>query len=325
MNEALVVIGMHRSGTSATTGALQCLQVDLGRRLYAGHDGINPKGYFEHSDIADTNDRALACIDSFWDDVLPRVGDAWQRPGLAPYRGQLVDILRRDFARSRMWAVKDPRVCRMLPWWHSILAEAGHRVHHVFIVRSPLAVARSLQRRDGFSLDKGCLLWLRHYLEAEAATIGLGRVFIAFDDLVAAPVDTLERVERSLGIVFPVSPADASVALKKFVSGDLQHHRGEAPCSATSAIVQLALDLERALRRACETGAGGPDAAAIDEVQRRLAAIEQAWEPVLVEQLRHLNKVGASAGLSIHRILHSWSWPVGRPVRALERLLGRDI
>ncbi|MBS3936798.1 MAG: hypothetical protein KGZ43_11555 [Sulfuritalea sp.] len=57
--KVLVVVGMHRSGTSATTGALRCLGVSLGDRLYAGHRGINDKGYFEHSDIADTNDEVL--------------------------------------------------------------------------------------------------------------------------------------------------------------------------------------------------------------------------------------------------------------------------
>ena len=57
--QVLVVIGMHRSGTSASTGALQCVGVELGGKLYSGHRDINAKGYFEHSDIADTNDEVI--------------------------------------------------------------------------------------------------------------------------------------------------------------------------------------------------------------------------------------------------------------------------
>lgn len=56
---AVIIIGMHRSGTSAATGALKCLGVDLGGKLYRGHQQINAKGYFEHSDIAETNDEIL--------------------------------------------------------------------------------------------------------------------------------------------------------------------------------------------------------------------------------------------------------------------------
>ncbi|EQD73538.1 hypothetical protein B1A_04899, partial [mine drainage metagenome] len=59
--QVLVIIGMHRSGTSASTGALRCLGVDLGDRLYRGAWRASmTKGYFEHAGIADTNDEVLA-------------------------------------------------------------------------------------------------------------------------------------------------------------------------------------------------------------------------------------------------------------------------
>ena len=42
----IVVLGMHRSGTSAITRALNVLDVDLGDRLLPPVDGDNAKGYF---------------------------------------------------------------------------------------------------------------------------------------------------------------------------------------------------------------------------------------------------------------------------------------
>ena len=119
---ALIVVGMHRSGTSATTGALQCLGVQLGRKLYGGHAHINAKGYFEHSDIADTNDEALLALGSAWDDVLVKEDNWWRRDCLAKYTNRIRRYIRQDFAQSQLWAVKDPRVCRLLPWWLEFLA-----------------------------------------------------------------------------------------------------------------------------------------------------------------------------------------------------------
>src|SRR5882724_1528346 len=47
---AILVLGMHRSGTSATAGWLKTLGVNLGPYLMA-EDPTQPKGYFEHAEI----------------------------------------------------------------------------------------------------------------------------------------------------------------------------------------------------------------------------------------------------------------------------------
>jgi hypothetical protein len=46
----LVVLGMHRSGTSALTGMLHHLGVALGEHLMPA-SADNPRGYWEHSDV----------------------------------------------------------------------------------------------------------------------------------------------------------------------------------------------------------------------------------------------------------------------------------
>lgn len=49
-NQLIVVLGMHRSGTSAITRGLQVLGVELGDQLMPGAVGDNEKGYWEDSD-----------------------------------------------------------------------------------------------------------------------------------------------------------------------------------------------------------------------------------------------------------------------------------
>jgi len=66
---AIVVLGMHRSGTSALTGILSRCGVPLGSRLYDGHAGINDKGYFENAPLADLNDDLLLAVGSCWHDL----------------------------------------------------------------------------------------------------------------------------------------------------------------------------------------------------------------------------------------------------------------
>ena len=60
MGSVLIIIGMHRSGTSATTGSLPCLGVELGHELHGAHPGINEKGYFEHGQLTDINRASVA-------------------------------------------------------------------------------------------------------------------------------------------------------------------------------------------------------------------------------------------------------------------------
>jgi hypothetical protein len=65
---------------------------------------------------------------------------------------------------------KDPRNCLLLPYWRRLLAEP---VVAIFIWRSPLSVAASLQRRDGLSLTHGLALWEHYNRRALEVMVGL--------------------------------------------------------------------------------------------------------------------------------------------------------
>ena len=70
ISTAILVAGMHRSGTSALTGALNVLGISLGQHLLApGED--NPKGYWEHQSAVEIHERLLTALERRWDDVRP--------------------------------------------------------------------------------------------------------------------------------------------------------------------------------------------------------------------------------------------------------------
>jgi len=110
----VVVLGMHRSGTSLLAGALQAQGVDFGTRLLEGNEW-NPNGYLEHEEVVDLDDALLGRAGKRWDRLgVPTAADLLADEDLLR-RG--VEILRRDFAGRALCGLKDPRASRLLPFW----------------------------------------------------------------------------------------------------------------------------------------------------------------------------------------------------------------
>lgn len=314
---------MHRSGTSATTGALRCLGVQLGEKLYKGHEGINAKGYFEHSGIADTNDEVLYAIGSTWDDILPLPEGWWKQDQLRKYALKIKRYIADDFKDSVLWAVKDPRTCRLLPWWLPLLAEEDISVSCLIVVRQPVDVCRSLAKRDGFSNEKGLLLWIEHYLQAERYSRGLPRSFVLFDDLLNDAVATFSRVESELSMRFPVAPSDARDCLNEFVFKGLKHHA--APLFEEGGFYTIAQGIYEQLTLAAQGEPGSPDPSKMAAWSKQFEDIRAEFPALLVDQIRRVNRQCGGLSLFLNKTLRSFSWFIGKPVRFIERLAGRDV
>jgi hypothetical protein len=325
-NQAIIVLGMHRSGTSATTGMLRCLGVTLGNKLYAGHAGINAKGYFEHSNITNINEEALLAINSVWDDILPKPDYWWKCNELEKYANKIKGNLQKDFSQALIWAIKDPRVCRLIPWWLDILAEEGIDAKYLIVVRPPHDVYLSLNRRDGFSLEKSYLLWILHYLDAEFWTRKLPRVFVTFEDLVNETETTFKTIETILNLKFPISLREASPCLSQFISKDLIHHQGQMTSMDEQPVLT---ELARALHNYLVTAASNPklelEFEKIDLIHLEIKKIQQSFSPLLTEQLRANYKIRSDLQLTMNKIFRSHSWVMGKPVRLLERWLSKDV
>lgn len=325
--EAIIILGMHRSGTSATTGMLRCLGITLGKKLYAGHANINAKGYFEHRDIVDANEEALLALNSAWDDILPKQDNWWKNNKLGIYSNKIKHCLRKDFSHAALWAVKDPQLCRLMPWWLDILADEGIKTKYLIVVRPPHEVYLSLKRRDGFSLEKSYLLWILHYIDAEYWTRGLPRIFITFESLVNDPAATVAGIEKNLDLRFPIPINKNADDLLRFISKDLIHHRQQlSDNESQSKLVELARTLHNQLVSATsENSKHQLDFERLDHVRAQIDEIQQSFSTVLVEQLRDTYKIRSELQLTMNKIFRSWTWIMGKPVRFLERCLGRDV
>jgi hypothetical protein len=212
----VVVLGMHRSGTSAVTRIINLLGPRICRDddLLSGPD--NPTGHWESASLMAFNDRLLNIFGGTFA-APPLLQEGWEEEGQI---AALYEEGRSVFASvhsERTWVWKDPRTCLTLPFWRKVLTE---KPVIVYVHREPLEVALSLSRRDGIGKAHCIALWERYSRSALHSSYGLPFLMVRFDELMA---DTLKAVESirtnlsALGVVVNKNVAEAVA----FVSGDL--------------------------------------------------------------------------------------------------------
>lgn len=222
--QAVLVLGMHRSGTSALAGVLSALGCDSPRTLMKPN-AENPKGFFEARPVARLNDEILATVGTTWDD-WQAVDPDWHRSPMAvPFRDRALGVLAAEFGNSACFVLKDPRICRLLPFWTGVLQAAGCEPLIVHTHRHPLDAAASLERRNGIDPGFGQLLWLRHVLSAEADSRGFARGFTSYEALLRDWAGAIGQVERGLGQRLPRPASGAEDEVGAFLSADLWRHR----------------------------------------------------------------------------------------------------
>ena len=222
-NKAILVLGMHRSGTSALTRVFNLLGADLPGNIMGPGVG-NDTGHWESTDIANIHDEMLHAAGSSWHDWRKITPD-WMESSLAEAaRERLLAVIKRDFHQSPLFAVKDPRVCRFVPLWLDVLKRFGANAVPILPVRSPLEVAASLRRRDGFPLTKSYLLWLRHVLDAERATRHLARAIVTYDLLMDDWRAVAARISEITGVRWPRWSDRSELEIDRFLTETHRHH-----------------------------------------------------------------------------------------------------
>ncbi len=247
-SRVIVVLGVHRSGAGVLAGALDLLGVNLGRRFLHDNEG-NGRHRFELTEVVRINDELLRLSGKVWDCIeLPPYAD------LAAHTGPLIaaaqKFLAEEFGETALWGLKDPRMCRFLPFWQQLFAKHGATDAYVLVLRNPLNVARSLEQRDGFATEKSCLLWLSHMRAALAGIRGRRAVVVDYDTFIEAPANELERVAAQLGLAVPPDvKAGLAERCAQLVDPALRHARiDEVTMYADPRVPDTVKDLHRALK-----------------------------------------------------------------------------
>lgn len=229
----LLVLGMHRSGTSALSRVLALLGADLPQALMPANRG-NETGYWESAPISRLNDDLLASAGSGWADWLAFDSAWYGTPTANEIEARAQAALDTEFGASSFFVLKDPRICRIAPFWFDVLEAKGISPLVLMPLRNPLEVAASLEKRDGFPVEFGCLLWLRHVLEAEAASRGRPRLHCSYDELMSDWQGIAARVRAAFALDWPRAPAHAASEIDMFLTEELRHHREKSSSTAES-------------------------------------------------------------------------------------------
>lgn len=288
----LLVLGMHRSGTSSFAGLAARLGAELGKDLLAA-DQWNPRGYGEHRGVMDIHDRFLAAQGLRWDS--PRRPGHFTGPAADEARAALAALFEREFAGAPLFAVKDPRLCRLLPLWRPLLGSLPQPPACVIVIRHPLEIAASLERRDGIARSRSHLLVMEHLLAAERETRDLARTVVFYDDLTADWRGVAKRVAAECGFRWPRDPEAAAFDVEAFLSADLRHHRTVEWPAEEAARYPAVVALHRELGALVLRGPSDERSAALDRLERELAAAAALYEPELAALEGHVAMLAGQA------------------------------
>ena len=226
-SQAILVAGMHRSGTSAMTKLLSLLGAKLSRNLLGPRPNDNDMGFFESTDILDIHERMLDSLDTSWDDYFA-VPESWFKSNAARmFQDEMVGLLHRDFEGAPLWAVKDPRICRFLPFWLDVVEKYGADPHVVIPIRNPLDVAKSLKARNDMPYGKSFLFWLRHVLDAERDSRGVSRSFVTYEALMQDWMGVADKISKDLKIHWPMKTVQVITEANEFLKPSLWRNRSE--------------------------------------------------------------------------------------------------
>ena len=194
MMDGVVVLGMHRSGTSLVSqlagrlGGVFCRPEDL---LHGTEHG-QPVSYWESRSLVRFNELLLQAFGGDWARP-PALAADWAASPPAMRLAPQGTALFQDLHPVSGWVWKDPRLSLTLPFWLTwVLRDA----RAVLVVRHPAEVAASLARRDGIGAEHAAWLWHRYTASAVLACRDLPTLVLSYARLMENPLAAGESLSR---------------------------------------------------------------------------------------------------------------------------------
>jgi len=225
----VLVLGMHRSGTSLCSHILSALGVDMADRIpgpgATSPHPSNPRGHWERWEIVEFHDRILGLfnrdyLERFHDFALPVAW--WADPRVVQIRHEIVAFLQQRMGET-YFGFKDPRTVRLMPVWHQIFNELKLAPRVVLCLRNPAQVARSLYAREGLDPEIGEYRWLVHMIDFFRYTSQYELCMVEYEEWFSNPSINLEKLQKFLDLPWQQSEADLGLLLSGIIDPALRH------------------------------------------------------------------------------------------------------
>lgn len=276
LRQAVVILGMHRGGTSAMAGILARLGLAL-PRTPLDDAADNPEGFYESKRVVERNFDILTAERCFWNVCFTLEPAALQAVTRPETYEELYNILHEEFGDAGSFVLKEPRLCLLLPLWFPGLTRLAPSQHVLLMLRHPAEVARSHFTRNGLGEEEVLINWLHHMLQAEKMTRQLPRAAISYPDLLNDWQAALTPALGAAGIVPPRSLAEAGPAIDRFIDAGLRHHQvTEAGARLGPAYLAPLVDTSwRALTALTHNPQDGYALAALDDARENFFLLRQ--------------------------------------------------
>ena len=222
----IIVLGMHRSGTSCIGNLLTKLGVYFGDpSVSTGSSEQNRKGFFERRDLREICDAILQGAGRDWWAVKDFSPDQVP-PHVQAEVHEKFDRLVQDLDQNRPWFIKEPRLCLVWP----VLSGRVPNPVFLHVWRNPIEVARSLTTRNGFPMDFGVALWETYVRSAHAVSRGRPSVIVPYNELLKDPISTTSRLVaelQALGVTGISMPDESQI--RDAVDADLYREQQATP------------------------------------------------------------------------------------------------
>jgi len=193
IQKTVIVLGMHRSGTSIVAGILKILGVNMGKELMEPN-WANPLGYFENKKFVRLNDEILAAA-----------GGSWKNPPSQEkilklrnkFSQRIISLINQE--KSQIWGWKDPRTTLTIEMYLPYLENP----YFIICRRKTKDIAQSLKRRDkikirsALNLDRIYQEKIKSFLEKHP---DLPKIVLSFEEIIKNPIKEAEKIANFLGL-----------------------------------------------------------------------------------------------------------------------------
>lgn len=356
--KAICVLGMHRSGTSTITRALNLLGAYIGNETdLVPPAPDNPEGFWERQDIVDLDDKILHYLKMPYDTNFPPSVDWFRSENMKPYRNEALRLLESCFSGRKLWAWKDPRTTVLFDFWKDVVRELGAELVCFFAVRNPLDVAKSLEKRNLIPPDRAYAIWFNYNICGLMAVADVPTIFISYDRFLNDWIVELKKCATGLGINWPEDDTELKNQMNAFIRPGLRHSSSGVKELEQSGAPEPVIKLYELLNSLVEDDKT-PDSAfygkvktlydefysyarfyydnATDlwELQIKFQKMEQALaeqnqqiamkDGQLAEQCAEQERQLVEKDRQIAMLLHSYSWRLTAPLRKLFSIFSHD-
>lgn len=185
--KTVVVLGMHRSGTSMVAGVLKILGINMGEELEEGNEW-NPLGYFENKKFMAINKKITNEKEGLIINV-PTLDEILLKKERFIYK--IDQLIKQE--ESALWGWKDPRTSLTIDLFLPFLKNP----YFIICFRNPLQVAYSLQKRDGTNINEGielAALYNQRILDFFKRHKQLKKLYLSYEEIVNNPEKELDKI-----------------------------------------------------------------------------------------------------------------------------------